>query len=120
MSTSNWYPSQCSHNVQFSDDILHSFQSTYNDWAITSLFYSAVHLVNSYCLRHGLAIPKNHDKRSGLVANELQPIWDIYEQLRLLSETTRYTSHHLRITDTDVLCAKQWFQKISTYIDNVG
>ena len=118
MSTQNWHLSQHSHNKQFADNVLYAFHSTYNDWIITSLFYSAVHLVNAHCFKHGFDIPTNHSNRSRTIEDKLQPIRAEYDSLRLLSETTRYNSHHSKITDLDVLRAKQWFQKIFTYIDS--
>lgn len=47
------------HNKKFSDDIIHSFQSQYNDWSVTSLFYSALHLINAYLYAHNIPKPAN-------------------------------------------------------------
>ena len=48
MINQNWHQVQYMHNKKLSDDMMRSFQSQYNYWQITSLFYSALHLINAY------------------------------------------------------------------------
>lgn len=119
MTDRNWHRMQYVHNKKFSDDIVHSFQSQYNDWSITSLFYSALHLINAYFYKHNILRPINHRKRSETVKKELPLIHSEYQRLRELSEHARYKVRYSSITDADVLRAQAHFQKIVEHIGNV-
>jgi hypothetical protein len=61
------------------------------DWAVTVLFYAALHLVQVYIVRKGVRV-ENHWERDRyiLASAELRPILDSYRALRVHSENTRY------------------------------
>ena len=117
MINQNWHQVQYMHNKKLSDDMMHSFQSQYNDWQITSLFYSALHLINSYFYKNNMPRPTNHRKRSEAVKKELPAIYSEYQELRELSEHARYKLPYSSMTDADVLRAQTNFQKIVAHID---
>jgi hypothetical protein len=60
-------------------------------WAITVLFYAAVHLVQSYLASKG-AIPSTHAARETAIERDaaLRPITRHYEILKRTSEIARY------------------------------
>ena len=60
-------------------------------WAITGLFYAALHLIQAYLVQVGPA-PVNHQKRAVSIAAtvELARVVDPYRLLKALSENARY------------------------------
>lgn len=78
-----------------------------------------MHLLNDYCFRHELAPPLNHRERLDFVETRLPTISFEYNELYILSISTRYTSRYSKISDKNVSDAKEWFQNISTHINNV-
>jgi hypothetical protein len=61
-------------------------------WAITALFYSAVHAVRAYLLaRHGVRVAAHEDMRSLLQLHpELRRTHTAYNHLKQQSESARY------------------------------
>ena len=61
------------------------------DWAVTTLFYAALQLMQAYMIRHDL-VADSHRRREQLMLGHagLQPIVDQYRALRNLSEHARY------------------------------
>lgn len=72
MSARNLHSVQYPHNQKFSSDVLHTFNSEYYDWAITALFYSALHLVNNYCEQRKIIIPTNHTMRNKFIKKKTE------------------------------------------------
>jgi hypothetical protein len=64
--------------------------SQYADWAVTALFYAALHLVDAYLAPN--VHPKTHTVRRGLVDTVagLRPIRDQYRELEERSRDARY------------------------------
>lgn len=65
--------------------------TTYTDWAVTSLFYAALHLFDAYLLGLGRD-PKDHDERLRQIAGttELRSVWPRYRNLLDRSIDSRY------------------------------
>lgn len=63
----------------------------YTDWAVTALFYSALHLIDAYLLALGMD-PKDHAERLRQVASAaaLRPVWLRYRNLLDWSIDARY------------------------------
>jgi hypothetical protein len=61
----------------------------HNDWAVTLLFYAALHLVDAYL---DPMQPKRHTDRRNLIRNDpvLRPIWFHYRELDDRSRDARY------------------------------
>lgn len=57
------------------------------DWAVTALFYAAVHYIDAYLLSHELARPRTHVKRDGRIRDlsDLVAIWPDYRRLKDMS-----------------------------------
>ena len=61
------------------------------DWAITALFYAALHQLQAYLLQLGV-VPSSHVRREAEIRKhaELWPIEEAYKLLRAHSENARY------------------------------
>ena len=118
MSAKNWYSIQSKHNKKFSSDILHKFKSEYRDWAITALFYSALHLVNEYSLQHKTTLLINHSDRKTFIKNALPSIYGEYQKLFILSQHSRYDKEYDCINASDVQYAKDLFTKIAAHLNS--
>ena len=61
------------------------------DWAVTALFYAALHEVQAYLIQLG-SQPASHTRREVEIGRhpEILPILDLYRQLRTHSENVRY------------------------------
>lgn len=68
------------------------------DWAITMLFYSALHYIDAYLANAGGGIPWNHDLRDKAIKDNgsLSDLWQTYRDLKNLSQNGRYdiASYH--------------------------
>src|SRR5437870_4490473 len=63
------------------------------DWAVTVLFYTALHLVQAYLVesaKTGFDIPEKHERRISLVHQKLHLIGPHYERMFKLSMVARY------------------------------
>lgn len=56
------YLAKAKHNEKFHDDICDRFNDRYFDWKITSLFYSAIHLVKVFAEKESKTIGFNHSE----------------------------------------------------------
>jgi len=111
----SWHINQSSHNV-ITNQYLRQKNPDYKDWEITSLFYSAVHLVNSYFILIKQKIPRSHKTRNRWVENELQQIFDEYDSLYWLSRRSRYDTEHQNLTSDEEKEAQQCFLAVQQFI----
>jgi len=79
---------QAQHNEAFYQAI---DKNTYSEWAMTVLFYAALHYINAFLDRVGID-PGGHQERDNIVQNrkELRPIWHQYRYLKNRSINARY------------------------------
>lgn len=98
---------QADHNERFFD----SFdRTTYSDWAITVLFYAALHYVDAFLAHAGFTYPGGHPTRDGLVnsVTQLRTISSEYFRLKNRSSSARYYASRFstreieRCRDTDL------------------
>ncbi|MGH7961717.1 MAG: hypothetical protein ACRERD_07790 [Candidatus Binatia bacterium] len=94
------------------------------DWAVTCLFYAAVHYVNAYLTKSGKAIPRRHwgsdpSKPGRLNIVQQDPTLSvIYRNYRHLDDESRDARYELRrpsVTDYDGFLIQQLAQ-IKNYI----
>jgi hypothetical protein len=89
-------PSQREHAFQ----VLHNreFLATFDldnspflDWAVTVVFYTAVHLVEQFLAHKGQDL-LSHETRERFISQsaDLKPIWSVYRELKYQSERARY------------------------------
>jgi hypothetical protein len=85
------------------------------DWAITILFYSALHYVDAYFAIKPLH-PPNHEQRDAAIARNpsLDPIWPDYRRLKDRSEAARYEIANFH--KSDFAAIDQKFLKIKAHL----
>jgi len=82
------------YNEKFFEDVKHD----YPDWAVTGLFYAALHLVDAFLSKKGVSV-EDHKTRSWYVASvsELKPIYGDYRAMYDYSVNARYKMHVLNV-----------------------
>ena len=105
---------QSKHNID-SNRYLVKANPDYPDWEITTLFYSAIHIVNAYLFLAVSKVPKSHYKRKELIKLELNSIYRDYCSLETLSQKARYRSSYQDITP-EVDKAKRCHAEIFTFV----
>jgi hypothetical protein len=86
-------------------DFYESVSSTHPDWAMTGLFYAALHLVDAYLATKtvdGLH-PENHNHRDDCLGkvSELKPIYGHYRALQDFGHRARYKMNAYTQTQVD-------------------
>jgi hypothetical protein len=88
------------------------------DWAVTHLFYAAIHLVQAHAYQYSSHFPASHDERDRYVMAYLPAIEADYDMLRQASQSARY-----RLWDPapgDVALAHEWFSAIQAELKTFG
>lgn len=119
MSTNSWYVLQSEHNKKISVDINVSSQNKYIDWEITTLFYSALHIINEYFYQRGIPLPDKHNERNPLIRSTLNQIYPEYHKLFISSIRTRYLVKYDRIKPQERQDALNYFNTISSHIRSI-
>jgi hypothetical protein len=68
------------------------------DWAVTVLFYTALHLVQAYFVEQaatGFDIPQTHQERATRIGLKLLPIYRHYRALEERSRSARYEPDYI-------------------------
>jgi hypothetical protein len=96
------YVQQAAHNVELAD-YLRKNRTDCLDWAVTCLFYAAVHYVNAYLRKSNLAIPRRHrgsdrNKTEGRlnIVQQDPTLRFIYINYRHLDDESRDARYELR------------------------
>jgi hypothetical protein len=82
-----------------------TLQNPFWDWAITGMFYAAVHYVEAYLATHNPPIhSRNHNVRDSNVQADsvLKAVYDDYRDLKNECHDARYQAH-LGFTQRDVV-----------------
>jgi hypothetical protein len=94
----------------------------YLDWAVTALFYTALHLAEAGLAEHfprgGL---KSHAQRDSAIYRDLRPIYAEYDQLHTRSNWARY--HPQKPKPTPELLQRyetEWFARIADHLSQLG
>ncbi len=107
-------PTTQQHLDQASANEVVSTQINQEDWAVTALFYAAVHYVEAYCCHaHGVHSKGHHD-RQVFVGNNLSAIGPEYAGLEFWSREARYECCEFSTHDVQSLRAD--LQKIKDHI----
>lgn len=112
----DWHATQSSHNIDCSAYLTQK-NPLYKDWEIITLFYSAIHRVDSYFLLTNKQIPDNHNKRRKLVCSELHEIFREYKSLERLSQQARYECTFNDLSSSYVQLAVQLHNTIATFVN---
>lgn len=80
---------QAQHNEEF---YRATDKNVYSDWAMTAVYYAALHYVDAFLARVGMIDPGGHDVRDQEVRAraELRPILAYYFRLKNRSRSARY------------------------------
>ncbi len=89
----------------------------FNDWAVTALFYSALHYVDAYIASSTGVSSSNHNERNYLVDSvvSLTEIRQAYSDLYRLSRNVRYEIFHVS-TDAAMRIKSRRFDPIRSHI----
>ena len=89
----------------------------FNDWAVTALFYAALHYVDAYIASSTGVSPSNHSARNYLVDSvpSLTDISRAYSDLYRLSRDVRYEIFSVS-TDATLRVRSQRFDPIRAHI----
>lgn len=115
------YIAQALRNYQFFQDLYRggSKDGFRLDWAVTALFYSAVHLVNAHSEEFGQGMFIDHSDRMSYVFRCLRPIGRSYSDLCDFSRDTRY-----RLVQPQAAEVKSYhdreFKHIVTFLEKKG
>lgn len=92
------------------------------DWAVTALFYAALHLAEAALAEHfHRSGPKSHVQRDAAIYRHLRPIYTEYDQLHTRSNWARY--HPQKPKPTPELLQRyetEWFARIADHLSQLG
>jgi hypothetical protein len=116
--TENWHIYKKKHDFETSQ-FLSNASPKYLDWEVITIFYSAMHLIDSAICKirlTGTVIPepKNHKERRKLVARHLACVATEYGMLENISQWARYEEV---VIDNNILdSANTLYSEILTYL----
>jgi hypothetical protein len=86
------------------------------DWAITALFYAALHYIDAYFLSHRWGRPRFHFEREGKIRDtgELLGIWPDYRRLKDMSPAARYELANY--SESDFLAAAGALSRVRSHV----
>lgn len=87
MPTAKQHYHKATYNEKFFEDI----KNNYPDWAITGIFYAAVHLMEAFLAAKGIYV-EDHKERAKFIGvlKELKPLFQHYRALYDYSVNARY------------------------------
>ena len=109
---------QAKHNEAFLTEF-NLAQTTYSDWAVTVMFYTALHLIEAYLATQGLH-PTDHWVRENYLTRitALKPIYRPYRELRHYSEKARYRG--ARLTTDAITTLSDGLKTIEEHLQEVS
>ena len=111
----SWHIGQSTHNFD-TCKYLQIENPRHKDWEVTSLFYSALHLVEGYLFLIKNITPRGHKRRSNAVMAELPLIFNEYDTLFWLSIKSRYQATPNGITPDEERESIRCHHIIESYI----
>jgi uncharacterized protein (UPF0332 family) len=112
---------QARSNLELAEYLLreHSDNATYVQWAVTAIFYCAVHCVQSHLMRHGRS-PRTHEARGRLIADPRHgvPI-NVQTAYELLSQRSRAARYDLATFDPTIIRQRligHYLARITTFV----
>jgi len=86
-----------------------------SDWAITMLFYAAVHYVEAFFSKAGQHLKRHKLRVNAIQANpRLRPIYLDYRELQTYSETARYQA--VFFTAADVVPVRRHLESVKKLV----
>jgi hypothetical protein len=92
--------------------------SPFLDWAVTVIFYMAVHLVEHFLAHQGQDL-LSHQTRERFISQsaDLKPIWSAYRELKYQSERARYLVARFQPDEVRKLEGK--LRQVETHIEGL-
>ena len=81
---------QAKHNRAVADVLLQGSPPTSRQWAITCIFYAALHYVNAHIIWRGGKPPSTHGQREHEIRESMRSVYSDYRWLKTRSEDARY------------------------------
>ena len=88
----------------------------YTEPEITTLFYSALHMVDRYLILVKKFKPKTHYERRRKIRSQLKDISEEYSSLERLSKMARYQKSHHDLKSDDEKMAVECHDKIVSFV----
>lgn len=114
----SWHKIQSQHN-DHTNSFLFSVTPLYQDWEITTMFYSVVHLVNAYLDIHLTKYPRTHNQREQLIDQYLQQIATDYYTLKDICQRARYLVETTKLQPNEITEARRCQQTIISEISKL-
>jgi len=113
--SNKWHSSKCKHNLA-ANQVITQHSRGFLDWEATTLFYSALHLIDSKLARISLGggvHPVNHSERRKEVGQNLSiGVAKNYNALYLLSRRARY--EQAKVSQVDIKDAQERYKALKT------
>lgn len=96
---------QARRNREIAEHLLreHGADATYVQWAVTAIFYCAVHCIQAHLMRYGRA-PRTHESRGRLIADPRYGVpLDVQTAYELLSQRSRAARYDLATFDPTIV-----------------
>lgn len=109
-----WNKTRSTNNIN-AQSHLKQAHPIYSDWEVTTIFYSALHLVDAYVIKVIPPRPADHTERNRLVRNNpiLKKIRAEYDRLYILCRSARYDRN---VTEQEVTDALTDYNTIKAYL----
>ena len=111
---------QARRNLDLAEYLLraHGADTTFVPWAVTAVFYCAVHCIQAHLLRNGRS-PRTHQMRGSLIADPRYGVpMDVQTAYELLSQRSRAARYALAHFDPAIVKRRlidHYLAKITTY-----
>lgn len=110
------YLEQARRNQDVAEELFRGETSIHYGWAVTCIFYAAVHYANEHIQRRGYSTPRDHGTREWRVSQLMKPIYEPYKWLKAQSETARYDRGD---PDEELVAeSREKIDEIREFIDN--
>lgn len=98
---------QAEHNQRVSAH-LQAAGDEYLDWAVTAMFYSAMHMIDQVLAHSGNVHPRSHQQRRSAIGqqSQLAPIYRDYRELEWQSQRSRYECATFTVTEVQDLIVR--------------
>ena len=112
------YIQQAAHNADLASYLRQTGKNCL-DWAVTCLFYAAIHYINAYLVKKHIPLPTSHRGRRNIVRSDsvLSQICQDYCHLGDESRDARYKLKRPSVSDYDTLLVSQ-FNRIRKFISS--
>ena len=112
---------QARRNLALAEYLLreHAADPTYVQWAVTAIFYCAVHCMQAHVMQQGQR-PRTHEARGRLIANPAYGVpLDVQTAYELLSQRSRAARYDLATFDPTIVqqrLVRHYLARITSFV----